>query len=90
MTAAQDQSQKDHDLLIEINTKLSLFMEMFTSHKKDTDNEIAQIKKDVAELKEGRIKDAGFQAGKKASFAIIAAVVGSLPPSAFLIFEKLI
>lgn len=88
--SAEDQAQRDHDLLIEINTKLSMFMDMFTSHKRDTDNEINQLKKDVSELKEEKIKNAGFQAGKKAAFTVVGAIIGAVPASAILAIEKLL
>lgn len=73
----QEQQQKDHDLLIEINTKLTLLFDAVLKQA----GEIERIWVEVDKLKANDATKSGFWNGAKWMWGVLGAAIGFVPSS---------
>lgn len=77
MDMDSERQQKDHDLLIEINTKLTLLFDAVLKQA----GEIERIWVEIDKLKASDAAKSGFWNGARWMWGVVGLFIGSVPPS---------
>ena len=92
MTQDELLSQRDHDLLIEMNTTLKILLDIVKTNRIELSNEIVKFKDfateehnklwtEIDSIKQREASRTGFFDGAKWMWGVIGMVAGFIPPS---------